>query len=141
STRFVRSATTFTSLLSPYFFSSHAPASTAIYTLSLHDALPIWSRASWKCAAKPTCRCRGATRNGRAGSSTEPPRSAHGIGRRRRLGQGDEFLVVGVRQLHAPGAPVGLGLFDALLRGGDEIPLDEARAKRLAAEQHHNRGA
>src|SRR5690606_41878252 len=27
-------------------FSLHAPATTAIYTLSLHDALPIWRAAS-----------------------------------------------------------------------------------------------
>jgi hypothetical protein len=48
-------------------------------------------------------------------------RSAHRIGGRRRIapltggGQGDELLVVGVGQLHASRAPVGLGLFQPLL--------------------------
>src|SRR5665213_296148 len=42
--------------------------------------------------------------------------------------QRDEFVVVEVRKLHAAGPPVGLGLFDPVLRGGDEVPIHEALA-------------
>ncbi len=52
------------------------------------------------------------------------------------LGQGDEFPIIEIRQLHPPGAPVGFGLLDPLPGGGDEIPFNESLADRLTAEQH-----
>src|SRR5438105_5337357 len=36
-----------------FFFFFNDPATTEIYTLSLHDALPIWSRMSWPFAPEP----------------------------------------------------------------------------------------
>src|SRR5580658_5254917 len=60
--------------------------------------------------------------------------SGHRISWRRRIaGQRDELVVIEVGQLHTAGAPVGLGLFDAVLRRRDEVPLDEALADRLTA--------
>src|SRR2546430_16298089 len=52
--RFTSSLIIISSLLSPYFFFFNDTATTEIYTLSLHDALPIYStrdqyrRASYK---------------------------------------------------------------------------------------------
>src|SRR5438552_12303201 len=39
--------------LSFFFFFFNDPATTAIYTLSLHDALPIWRRAVRRSRARP----------------------------------------------------------------------------------------
>src|SRR5688572_9803289 len=75
------------------------------------------------------------------GISFSALQSRHGI--RRRLWvvrQWNEFLVVEVRQLHAPGAPVALGLLDAIPRRGHEVPFDVALAQRLSTEEHHDRG-
>src|SRR5690606_30327226 len=65
-------------------------------------------------------------------------RSGHrfGWGPCRVAGERDAFAVVQVRELHPAGPPVGLGLFDPFLARGHEVPLDEALAQRLAAEQH-----
>src|SRR5438552_12882771 len=41
-------------LPSLYLFFFNAPATTEIYTLSLHDALPICSRRSWRFSSLPT---------------------------------------------------------------------------------------
>src|SRR5206468_11388691 len=46
----------FPSLL--FFFND--PATTEIYTLSLHDALPIFTRCSWRWASRTAVRRRGA---------------------------------------------------------------------------------
>src|SRR2546425_6698364 len=46
-----------------FFFFFNDTATTEIYTLSLHDALPIWCRCSWATATAPTGRrsaCRSA---------------------------------------------------------------------------------
>src|SRR5688572_1297884 len=61
--------------------------------------------------------------------------SRHGIRRRLRfVGQRDEFLVVENRELHAPRAPVALGLLDAIPRRGHEVPFDEALTQRLSTQ-------
>src|SRR5256885_7468857 len=52
------------------FFFFNDTATTEIYTLSLHDALPIWSRPS---SGPPPARCR-ATRS--TGGGSAPTRSA-----------------------------------------------------------------
>src|SRR2546426_1562931 len=43
-----------------FFFFFNDTATTEIYTLSLHDALPIWSSSRSRCSAPPraACRCR-----------------------------------------------------------------------------------
>src|SRR5690606_41501048 len=46
------------SSLSFSFFSSHAPATTELYTLSLHDALPIYAGAS-SCSPRSPCKACG----------------------------------------------------------------------------------
>src|SRR3712207_8953148 len=66
------------------FFFFNDTATTEIYTLSLHDALPIWSRGSssrtrrsWSTATRPTRRSRSSSRAPRrAGSSTPAASSA-----------------------------------------------------------------
>src|SRR3712207_8862994 len=59
------------------FFFFNDTATTEIYTLSLHDALPIWSstaRTRSRRPASPTCR-RVSTRRGAGSSSRTPPAS------------------------------------------------------------------
>src|SRR6185503_20290846 len=51
-------------------------ATTEIYTLSLHDALPIWTRRSrWPSCARPT---RAAWRSGRSDRKSTRLNSSHG---------------------------------------------------------------
>src|SRR5262245_40755603 len=51
--------------------------------------------------------------------------------------QWDELLLVIRHEGKALGPPIGLGLLDALLGGGDEIPPDVARSiHRMTAQQH-----
>src|SRR2546427_3771491 len=66
-------------MLTSFFFFFNDTATTEIYTLSLHDALPIWSAAS---AARP-----GTTRvahrwrqSGTASSASSPPSARAGAG-------------------------------------------------------------
>src|SRR5262245_3336801 len=54
--------------------------------------------------------------------------------------QWDELLLVIRHERKALGPPIGLGLLDALLGGGDEIPPDVARSiHRIATQQHEAR--
>src|SRR5215510_932153 len=56
------------------------------------------------------------------------------------LRQRDELLLVTRHERKALGPPIGLGLLDALLGGGDEIPPDVARSiHRITAQQHEAR--
>src|SRR5205807_10179787 len=43
-------------LFYPFFFLFHHPAPTQIYTLSLHDALPIYSISACPCLAFVSCK-------------------------------------------------------------------------------------
>src|SRR5438876_5750437 len=56
-----------------FFFFFNDPATTEIYTLSLHDALPISSRSTRSCArcARRTDACTLCMKRGRAGSRSE----------------------------------------------------------------------
>src|SRR4029078_5298081 len=54
--------------------------------------------------------------------------------------QRDELFLISRNDIEASRLPFLLGLFDALLRRGDEIPPDVAlRAKRGSAEKHEMR--
>src|SRR5690606_33394982 len=53
--------------------------------------------------------------------------------------QRDELGIVQVGQLHPSRGPVRARLLDPLLRGRHEVPVDVARADRLAAERHQHR--
>src|SRR5436309_4163596 len=53
------------SMLRLFFF--NAPATTSIYTLSLHDALPIWPQVGQQSGCAAGVRCR-------AGGSCRPPK-------------------------------------------------------------------
>src|SRR5262249_41229761 len=56
------------------------------------------------------------------------------------LGQWNELLIVARHGIEAGELPIGLGLLDALLARGDEVPPDVARpVHRCAAEQHEAR--
>ncbi|CAH1673702.1 conserved hypothetical protein [Chelatococcus asaccharovorans] len=65
----------------------------------------------------------------------------------RSVRQGDVLVAVVDRQIEAPLAPVlsapfGLGLFDTLPRGGNEVPPDVTRARKgRAAKDHQPRAA
>src|SRR5437773_7729297 len=52
-----------------FFF--NAPATTEIYTLSLHDALPIWRRPAW---LPPLRSCSGSGRRSGAGTASRSAR-------------------------------------------------------------------
>src|SRR5207302_10748882 len=62
--------------LSSFFF-FNTPTTTAIYPLSLHDALPICSRRS-----RRNCRAERTVRRGGAGSALHPARTSPGMDRR-----------------------------------------------------------
>src|SRR5207249_7901475 len=70
------------SLMPLLLFFLHPTPTPQIYTLSLHDALPISGRGS---AARRSSSSRGSPRRGRRAGSRPPRRTCRGVPRRRRL--------------------------------------------------------
>jgi hypothetical protein len=125
----------------PYFKESGAPVSSAAYgrRRSYYTAylinVPFLRHIVLLGVLLGRVRCAPSAGSGSPNGSG--PFSGHGVrGRCGLLGQRDELVMVEVGELHSAGFPVGLRLLDPLLREGHEVPVEEALAERLAAEQH-----